>query len=106
MPRTLLLTALLAGVLAAPGETALAGPKACPPGLAKKSPACVPPGLAKNRYRVGDRISGDYIVIRDPGRWGLDPDETYYRVGDQVLRVDRDTKRVLDLIGAAAAILN
>ena len=45
-------------------------------------------------------------MIRNPGRWGLDPNETYYRIGDQVLRVDRDTKVVLDLIGAAAAILN
>lgn len=51
-------------------------------------------------------IRGDYVIIRDPGRYGLDPYGTYYRVGDQVLRVDRETREVLDLIGAAARILN
>ena len=96
----------LAALMATGFPPAQAGPKGCPPGLAKKSPACVPPGLAKSGYRVGDRVTGEYIVIRDPGRWGLAPHETYYRIGDQVLRVDRDTKVVLDLIGAAAAILN
>ncbi|QFT81273.1 hypothetical protein FIU89_11690 [Roseovarius sp. THAF27] len=99
----------------------LAGPVAaksngCPPGLAKKAVPCVPPGQAKKHsgyghdrydgYRRGDVIEGDYIVIRDPGRYGLDPYGTYCRVGDQVLRVDRDTREVLDLIGAAARILN
>ncbi len=100
----------------------LAGPVAaksnCPPGLAKKAVPCVPPGQAKKHsgydrdrdhydgYRRGDVIRGDYVVIREPGRYGLDPYGTYYRVGDQVLRVDRDTREVLDLIGAAARVLN
>ena len=88
----------------------------CPPGLAKKAVPCVPPGQAKKsvrsyehddyRYGRGDVIRGDYIVIRDPGRYGLDPYGTYYRVGDRVFRVDRETREVLDFIGAAAAILN
>lgn len=79
----------------------------CPPGLAKKNPPCVPPGqVGKARYRVGDRITGDYILIRDPGRYRLDPNQTYYRVGDYVYRVDRDTRKVLDFLGAAAALLN
>ncbi len=107
MTRILAMTAGFALVAAMGAAPATAAPKGCPPGLAKKGPACVPPGQAKNGgYRVGDRITGDYVVIRDPGRWGLTPGETYYRVGDQVLRVDRDTKLVLDLIGTAAAILN
>ena len=77
----------------------------CPPGLAKKNPPCIPPGQAK-KFGIGDRITGDYDWIRNPGRYGLDPNETYYRVGDQVYRVDRDTKEVLDLIGAVYQILN
>lgn len=90
----------------------------CPPGLAKKSPACVPPGLAKDRvhcevvrddrvviYRQGDVIRRDYILIEDPLRYGL-MDGTYYRAGDYVYRVDRNTHEVLALMGAVNAILN
>ncbi|SDH96933.1 excinuclease ABC subunit A [Lutimaribacter saemankumensis] len=106
MTRLTYLAASVAVAIAAGLPADAAGPKACPPGLAKKSPACIPPGQVGKAYRVGDRITGDYVVIRNAGRWGLDPNETYYRIGDQVLRVDRDTKMVLDLIGAAAAILN
>jgi hypothetical protein len=98
---------LILVALAAPLQ---AGPQGCPPGLAKKSPACVPPGLAKkqhhDRYRVGDRIDRDYIVIRDPDRYGLDPGQSYYRAGNYVYRVDRETREVLDLIGAIAAVLD
>lgn len=92
-----------AKVHAAPGQTA-----ACPPGLAKKSPACVPPGLAKKAYpQVGDRIDPDsYILIREPSRYGLDPYYAYYRIDDQVVRVDEETREVLALIGAVSAILN
>lgn len=77
----------------------------CPPGLAKKNPPCVPPGQAR-KYGRGDIIFGDYRIIRNPGRYGLDPNETYYRVGDYVYRVNRDTREVLDLIGAIARVLN
>ncbi|PWE30484.1 excinuclease ABC subunit A [Maritimibacter sp. 55A14] len=77
----------------------------CPPGLAKKRPACIPPGQAKRYYR-GDFIHDGYIVIRDPGRYGLDPRDSYYRVGDYVYRVDRETREVLDLIGDAVRVLD
>lgn len=77
----------------------------CPPGLAKKNPPCVPPGQA-HRYRRGDVIYGDYWIIRNPGRYGLDPNETYYRAGDYVYRVDRETREVLDLMGAVARVLD
>ena len=77
----------------------------CPPGLAKKNPPCVPPGQAR-KYGRGDIIYGDYWIVRHPGRYGLDANETYYRVGDYVYRVDRDTREVLDLIGAAVRVLN
>lgn len=77
----------------------------CPPGLAKKNPPCVPPGQAR-KYDIGDRIDDDYIILRNPGRYGLDRDETYYRVGDSIYRVDRETREVLDLIGAIGAVLD
>lgn len=88
------------------------GPKGCPPGLAKKTPACLPPGQAGRMdrhghiFQPGERLAGDYIVIQYPGRYGLDPNQSYFRVGDYVYRVDRDTKEVLDLIGAVAAVLD
>ena len=84
--------------------------RGCPPGFAKKSPACIPPGQAKKQryrgYRIGDRVTGDYVIIRDPSRYGLDPDRTYYRIGDSIVLVDRDTREILDFIGAAAALLD
>lgn len=90
----------------------------CPPGLAKKNPPCVPPGQAKklNGYddyslRVGDVLDPDgfgdrYILVRDPGGYGLDPYGTYYRIGENVFRVDRETQEVLALVGAVTAVLN
>lgn len=82
------------------------GPKGCPPGLAKKNNGCQPPGQAKKIYRPGERIDGGYVRIPNPGDYGLNPGQTYYRVGDTIYLVDRETKKVLDLIGAVNAILN
>ncbi|SLN09773.1 hypothetical protein PEL8287_00098 [Roseovarius litorisediminis] len=100
--------ALSAGAAMGDGSKGQKYYKDCPPGLAKKHNGCLPPGHAKShhRYRIGDRIHDDYSVIRHPGRHGLDPDESYYRVGDYIYRVDRDTRKVLDLVGAAVAVLN
>ncbi|MEX0309065.1 MAG: excinuclease ABC subunit A [Tateyamaria sp.] len=105
MLRTLIAAMSLSLVVTA---GASAAPKGCPPGLAKKAVPCVPPGQVKAAagYQRGDIITGDYVIIRDPGRYGLRPNETYYRVGGNVFRVDRDTREILDLIGAAAAVLN
>lgn len=100
--RAILSTLLIAFALTGP---VAAAPKHCPPGLAKKNPPCVPPGQAK-KYGIGDRIDGKYDRIRNPERYGLDRNQTYYRVGDYVYRIDRDTKEVLDLIGAIGAVLN
>lgn len=87
---------------------ATAQPAHCPPGLAKKSPACVPPGQAK-KWRVGDRYDGGGSLIHDYSRFGLPPlrrGEAWYRVGDTFLRIDRDTRDILQLIEAAARVLN
>ena len=88
-------------------DPAAAAPKGCPPGLAKKAVPCVPPGQAQKGvpYRRGD-ILYDYVVVRDPARYGLSRHETYYRSGDYLYRVDRETREVLDLIGAIAAVLD
>lgn len=103
--------------------------KGCPPGLAKKHNGCTPPGLAKQyrghddddedyddyrpRYRRVDR--GDYLgdydyrYIDDPYRYQLEPlrrGERYAVIGNQVVRVDSDTGRILDLMAVARALLN
>lgn len=107
--------------LAALPSTASAD-KGCPPGLAKKHNGCTPPGLAKkgvnqdrdhdhdyerdHRYRVGDRLDGDYVIIRDPRRYDLDPGYTYARRSDTIFRIDPDTRAVLDIIGGLRELSN
>uniref|UniRef100_A0A2A3JXK9 Excinuclease ABC subunit A n=1 Tax=Alloyangia mangrovi TaxID=1779329 RepID=A0A2A3JXK9_9RHOB len=127
MLRTLTFAALSAAVLVTP-MAASAGNKGCPPGLAKKNEACMPPGQYKkvqqghhdhdrdrdrdhdrdevhiHRFDRGERIRDNYIVIRDPGRYQLDPRRTYYNVDDYVYRVDPDTGAVLDIIGGIAQL--
>lgn len=81
----------------------------CPPGLAKKNPPCVPPGQAKKMYQhsysVGDRLPDGFIILREPSRYGLDPRRTYYERDGYVLHVDRETGKILNLVGAIADLL-
>jgi len=95
-------------VLALTPAVAMAKNKAghCPPGLTKKSVPCVPPGQAKKLYRNGDFIYSDYRWINDPYRYGLNRNYSYIRAGDYVYRVDPETRKVLNLIGAVVDILN
>ena len=76
-------------------------PVSCPPGLAKKDPPCVPPGLARRGgYGVGDRYDGTLDPI-DRGRYGLPPlrdGEAYVRVGDSILRLDREERIILSIV--------
>jgi hypothetical protein len=101
--------ALIAALAAFPAGVWAQG---CPPGLAKKSPACVPPGLAKKhapRSDRGDVLRGDYVIVRHRYRYGLPPlgpGEQYYRMGDRILRVDDDTRQILDVIRLAAELAN
>ena len=80
----------------------------CPPGLAKKNPPCIPPGQVGKSYRIGDRYEHDgYWRNEDRTRYGLPrlpPGESYYRVGDSFLRVDDDTRLVLELIEVLAGV--
>ena len=43
-------------------------------------------------------------VIENPERYGLTRTGTYYRDDNVVYRVDPDTRRVLDVIGALSAL--
>lgn len=101
------------------GEAYHGGHSFCPPGLAKKNPPCVPPGQARkdrhdddryhdhdHYYRVGDYIHRDYVVLRDPLTYGLDPRGTYWRVGDNLFRVDGQSGRILATLGLLSALLN
>ncbi|WP_245848424.1 excinuclease ABC subunit A [Actibacterium ureilyticum] len=97
-----LLTLAPAAAMAGAGKSA----GHCPPGLAKKSPHCVPPGQAKKHDGRHGYIDDRYTRVRYPGRHGLDPDQTYYRLGDNVVRIDRDTGEILDVIGAIAQVLD
>jgi len=38
----------------------------CPPGLAKKNNGCLPPGQAKKRYRVGQRLPPEIVIVEPP----------------------------------------
>lgn len=97
--------------------------KGCPPGLAKKSHACIPPGQANKMYRYDDddehehshHRHGTYITdydyerLRYPERYGLPPlrpGERYYIADNQIYRVDSQTYKILNLIGAVSAFLN
>ncbi|WP_413855021.1 excinuclease ABC subunit A [Albidovulum sp.] len=116
-PMRLILPAILAAHVIGT-VPAQAGGGFCPPGLAKKSPACVPPGQAqKHRHETHERLRrGDslhdhdhYHLIRHPDRYGLDPlrpGERYYVVDGRILRVDRETYEVLDVIRAVSALLD
>lgn len=107
-----ILTAALIALSPLGPTVALAQPAAghCPPGLAKKDPPCVPPGQVGKSYRIGDLYSVDgYWNGSDRMRYGLprlSPGESYYRVGDRFLRVDDDTRLVLELIDVLAATTN
>ncbi|MGO4854485.1 RcnB family protein [Phaeovulum sp. W22_SRMD_FR3] len=101
---------------------AAAGYWGCPPGLAKKSPSCVPPGLARKAdrrerhrddhhraYYIGERVEDGYYVIRDPRRYGLGypADGSRYVISNgQLLQVNSDTMKVINLVRAVDAILD
>ncbi|WP_291732994.1 hypothetical protein [Leisingera sp. F5] len=78
----------------------------CPAGLAKTSSHCVPPGHAKKFYRRGDHILDEYIWIGNPGQWAPDPFGSYVQAGGYVYQVNRETQKVLRLIGAEADLAN
>lgn len=76
----------------------------CPHGLAMMASHCTPEQAAKKFYRRGDHILDDYIWIGAPGKWAPDPYGTYVQAGGYVYQVNRETHKVLRLIGAAAEL--
>jgi hypothetical protein len=80
----------------------------CPPGLAMKNPPCVPPGQVGKSYHIGERYVEDgywddgYIRRYDLPQ--LPRGESYYRIGDSFLRVDDETRLVLELIDILAGV--
>lgn len=89
----------------------------CPPGLAKKNPPCIPPGqvnkvypgAASRVYQVGDRIDDIYHRVIYPDRYNLPPlplGQRYAIIGNQLVRIDSGTLKILDLIRAVDAILD
>lgn len=58
------------------------------------------------RYRIGDRVTGNYVLIPQPQTYGLDPSGTYYRVDNGIDQVNSDTQEILAIIGLASRILN
>jgi hypothetical protein len=104
----LLFVLSIAAASVAPLPAAAQGPGHCPPGLAKKNPPCVPPGQAK-AWRTGDRYDGPWDRV-DWRRHDLRrpaPGESWIRVGDDlVLRVDDDTRAIVDIIRLAGVVLS
>lgn len=106
-----------------PPGLARKNPPCVPPGLAKKGVTEWERDDERHRHFDGDPVRftrivdrdgrviavGDvvddgydrYVVLREPGRYGLPPleaDEMYLQVGDAALRLDRDTRRVLTIL--------
>lgn len=83
----------------------------CPPGLAKRNPPCIPPGQIGKRYgtRIGDTLRiGDYVLIRDLDRYGLEQRRgwNYYRDNGRIYRVDSGTRKVLAVLNLIDAFSN
>ncbi|CUI00964.1 excinuclease ABC subunit A [Leisingera aquaemixtae] len=78
----------------------------CPAGLTRQAAQCVPPSQAKKFYRRGDHILDDYVWIGEPGGWAPDPYGSYVEAGGYVYQVNRETHKVLRLIGAGAVLDN
>ncbi|WP_052272358.1 hypothetical protein [Leisingera sp. ANG-M7] len=76
----------------------------CPQGLAMKASHCTPGPAAKKFYRRGDHILDDYTWIGEPGHWAPDPYATYVQAGGYVYQVNRETQKVLRLIGSADSL--
>jgi hypothetical protein len=103
-----LVTAVLVALSPIAQSMAYAQPVAghCPPGLEKKDPSCIPPGQVGKSYRIGERYDDDGDWHDEYGRRynlpRLPEGESYYRIGDNFLRVDDETRLVLELIDLLA----
>jgi hypothetical protein len=106
--RPVLILAIATGL----ANVAVAGPKGCPPGLAKKSIPCVPPGQAQ-KWQIGEPLPRglDYLILgeEDWRQLGLGypgKGNRYVMVDNQVLRMNRATREVLEAVEAVGRALN
>ncbi|KEO51993.1 hypothetical protein [Thioclava pacifica] len=56
-------------------------------------------------WEQGQRITRNYVRIRQPGNFGLNPTATYWRSYDYIYRVDAKTGEVLAQVGKADTII-
>lgn len=109
VPLTVLAAACAVAIPLAAGnsfDTPMQASFQCPHVMAKKSGYCVPPGQAKKFYRRGDHILDNYTFIGKPGGWAPDPYGSYVQAGGYVYQVNRETHKVLRLIGAESELKN
>ena len=76
-----------------------------PAGTGQEKPALRSAGQARQAYRIGDPLPDGFILIRTPSRYGLDPRRTYYERNGYVIQIDRQTGKILNLVGAIADLL-
>ncbi|WP_172295912.1 hypothetical protein [Pseudoruegeria sp. HB172150] len=75
------------------------------PARAQAAPA-PKPQPADHVYNKGERIPDGYSAVNDPARYGLDPHQRYYRVGDRFYQVNETTREVLAFVGALSDLLD
>lgn len=102
-------------LILAAATLALAAPAAANPGKNNGvgwGVGGVPPGHQKKmqRYEERDvRVIREYVVVRDPGLYGLPTlpaDQIYVRQNDEIYRIFRDTAVVVEAIGIVSDLLN
>ena len=107
MKKIFLTTAAALACISFAPEKAVAKQKPCPPGLAKKNPPCVPPGLAKKGVAPGDYYFNHPHAWIDPDKYELDSKYGWYKIGDNiVVRTNRETGEILELMDALIAVLD
>lgn len=117
-PHLLIIALMTFAPVVAP-SAAFADAKNCPPGLAKKNPPCVPPGQAKkgvttnqwlNRDLTGNVVTeGDLIYLDDFALYDLPAlsyGQRYAVVDDQIVVIDAESYRILQLVRVFTALAN
>lgn len=74
-----------------------------------KGPKAIPPGQIK-RYTRGAKLPGDLVYedIGDLSKWKLKPlkpGEQYIRIDDDILKISKDTKTVIEAVGIVGDLL-
>lgn len=115
--KTLISTALAMLLLATPALANGNGNAGvhCPPGLAKKNPPCVPPGQARHgvttsewlaRHRIGGIADDPRILTDIDDLPRLISGEVYAILDNALIRMDPETREILELIRILNVVLN